>query len=467
MSMPPVSASSPPALAASSSAMVPQAKPLPAPGNTPPSGTQPVNPWLQQQQEAKLKEDANQASAMLLGLPLAVAVGLISHKAVAQWIDGGHMVKLAQAADAKLGIINTALAHSGVTQLPLVKKFLTQQPYANVAKDGLTDALKGAIAWADQHLPEAASQQWRQQLQPHLPPEQVLKVIEQLQKTATHGSAKAQKQLKGLATRIDGGIINRYLKPYQHTQNIIKAGKLGHVGQAVVHVGQTVRNLLSGEFMMQTVKGKGSKPASVSPMTVAFNNAFTLAIPMAALLSSEKGQKAKRFGEELWGNAFGNFLGWYWGAHWLNHTGLITKALNGIKPGLATQPLLMGTYAGVFTEFLASLGVGSLIGHWGKQFSYATVGKPKQWIDPKLPADYAPLIKQHPSFNAIMAQTGPVTSGQLALSQVEAGAQRLTQLPPDQLNQLMQNTHGMHSGRVSRRPANNIKDPVFNQLMQV
>jgi hypothetical protein len=379
---------------------------------------------------------------------LAAVISVVGSRKLTALKDAGELLKFCQGLDTTFGGLNQWLVKHKPPISPLWDKIMTRTPSDVVMKNTLRDNTSGVVAWAKQHLPQAMAAEW----QAHL---SSVSTLEQLQNSlgylkgkltdkstaalATPAQNKALKQLAGLKTRIEQGIMGRYFTPYHDTRTAIHKGNLQPVGQIALHALQSFRQLLSGEFAFQAL---GQKTSTGS---LAFNGAVTLGFPIGAALLAEKSEKLKKFSEELWGNTMGNFLGWYWGTQWLNHGGWVTKALNRVSPGLATKPFLMGTVGGLVTEMIAMLAIGSAISKVGTTASHLVLGKPREWVEPKLPANYQPLIRRE-----ILSKT-PVLKENT----------RLDALTEKDIEALMTNVHGL---KASAARIGSI-DPVINTVM--
>jgi hypothetical protein len=375
------------------------------------------------------------ASAMI-----AVSLAMLSHGKLSQMAQNGQLLKLCQQADAKLPWLNTQLGKIRLPKSALLDKVLTRTSTQTLVKQALAPHLSGATTWASKHLPTDLAKHWQTQLSQAHTLDDVLKAVDSLRDETAKlpRPQKALDMLNSLAKRAKEGIGDRYVEPYRHTRELIHQGKLGPVGQTLLHFMQSTRQLAGGDFAAASL---GQKPTIIAPL---LSGLLVFTPFVNALMQADWPDKLKRAGEELFGNAYGNFVGWYWGTHWLNHWGGIPRVLNKIKPGLANRPFLMGTNTGFFTELIAALLVGNVLAKLGTGASHSLLGKPRSQYTPKLPPNYQPLQRH------------------LALSQETPLPQssRLTQLSDNDLKALMTNPHAI----TERQVINQLK-PELQDLM--
>ena len=390
---------------------------------------------------------ANHPSESNTGLVIAsamigVSLAMLTHGKLDVMAKNGQLLKLCQQLDARLPWLNQQLGKISLPKLPflgnLSDKVLTRTPSHLVFRDALKPHLEGATAWAAKHLPKNVAEQWQAQLANATTLADVTKAIGTLRPDAEKLAQpkKALDMLNALGKRAKEGISDRYAEPYRHTHELIHQGKLGPVGQGLLHFLQSTRQLAGGDFAAASLGQKQGKLAPILSGLAVFSPFVN------ALLQADWPDKHKRAGEEFLGNAFGNFVGWYWGSQWLNHWGGIPRLLNKIKPGLANKPMLIGTTTGFLTELVAIFAVGNLLAKLGTGASHLVLGTPRNQYSPKLPPNYQPL-----KHNLTLDQETPLP---------QSG--RLTQLSQQDLKALMTNPHALQDRQMVDRLEPQLED---------
>jgi hypothetical protein len=387
----------------------------------------------------EVKEQSRNFGLGVLSAILAVGLAYYGNASLTRCADKGHLLAICQKLDKQLPWLNQQLAKLRLPNWPALNKVLTKTSAAAVMEEGLKPHIAGALAWVGKQLPASHADQWKALLGPAKTVDDALAAIKTLRTQLTDTTAppvsnalhkKTVTLLDSLESRFKEGLQQRYLAPYNHTQNLIKQGNLHAVGQGFLHFVQSVRQLVGGDFATQTL---GKNPGKLATI---LNGLLIFSAPVYAFLKSDWPEKLKASGEELWGNAFGNFVGWYWGTQWLNHWGGIPRILNQLKPGLANAPIRFlgqkATLTGLLTELVAIFGVGSIIAKVGTKTSHAIFGVPRKTYELKLPPNYTPLAQRR-----FLSQETPLPQ-----------SARLTHLSDDDVKQLMTNTHALHDRKL-------------------